>query len=125
MLNYVQIVTTTQHREEAERIGRTLVDQRLAACAQVAGPIRSTYRWRGTVETAVEWQCVAKSRLDLFDQVQRAIRGLHPYEVPEMLAVPLVAGSADYLAWLDAELQPAETGEGRSPNLRSSDKPAP
>ncbi len=77
----------------------------MAACAQVGGPISSTYLWRGNVETAEEWQCWAKCRLEAFDEVQRAIRALHSYEVPEILAMPILAGSADYLAWLDEELR--------------------
>jgi periplasmic divalent cation tolerance protein len=105
MLDYIQVVTTTEHREDAERIARTLVEERLAACVQVVGPISSTYRWRGTIETAQEWQCWAKSRCDLYDQIEQAIRRLHPYEVPEILAVPVLAGSASYLAWLDAEVK--------------------
>ncbi len=105
MADYIQVVTTTERREDAERIGRALVEERLAACVQVAGPITSTYRWQGKIETAQEWQCWAKSRRDLYDRIERAIRRLHPYEVPEVLAMPIVAGSADYLAWLDAETQ--------------------
>ena len=104
MSDYVQIVTTTERREDADRIARTLVESRLAACVQVIGPITSTYRWHGKIETAQEWQCWAKSRRELYDEVEQAIRRIHPYEVPEILALPIVAGSADYLAWLDAEL---------------------
>ncbi len=103
MSDYIQVVTTTEHREDAERIARTLVEERLAACAQVAGPVASTYRWRGKIETAEEWQCWAKSRRDLYARVEEAIRRLHPYEVPEILAMPIAAGSAEYLAWLEAE----------------------
>ncbi len=66
MSDYIQVVTTTERREDAERIARALVEQRLAACAQVSGPITSTYRWQGEIETAQEWQCRAKSRRDLF-----------------------------------------------------------
>jgi len=111
MTDYIQVVTTTEHREDAERIARTLVERRLAACVQVTGPITSTYRWHGKIETAGEWQCWAKSRRDLYDEIEQAIRGLHPYEVPEILAVPILAGSADYLAWLEVE-----TRECRNPN---------
>ena len=105
MPTFVQIVTTTERREDAQRIGRELIEQRLAACVQVVGPITSTYRWRGKIETTEEWQCWAKSRLELFDEVQRVIRAIHPYEVPEILALPILAGSTDYLAWLDGELR--------------------
>jgi periplasmic divalent cation tolerance protein len=105
MTDYIQVVTTTEHREDAERIARALVEQRLAACVQVTGPIASTYRWRGQIETAGEWQCWAKSRRDLYDEIEQAIRGLHPYEVPEILAMPILAGSGEYLAWLESEVR--------------------
>jgi len=100
---YIQVVTTTALREEAERIARELVETRLAACVQIVGPIISTYRWQGKIELSEEWQCWAKTRGELFARVEEAIRRNHPYEVPEILAVPVVAGSASYLAWVDAE----------------------
>ncbi|MGA2256684.1 MAG: divalent-cation tolerance protein CutA [Thermoguttaceae bacterium] len=102
-VTYIQVVTTTALREEAERIARELVEAHLAACAQIVGPIISTYRWQGKIETCEEWQCWAKTRGELFARVEEAIRRIHPYEVPEILAVPVVAGSSRYLAWLDAE----------------------
>lgn len=105
MADYIQVITTTEPREDADRIARTLVEKRLAACVQVIGPIQSTYRWQGKIENAQEWQCWAKSRSDLYDEIERAIREIHAYEVPEILATAVLAGSADYLAWLDAEVK--------------------
>ena len=105
MSEYIQVVTTVERREDVERIARELVQRRLAACVQVVGPIASTYRWRDKIETAQEWQCWAKSRGNLYDEIERSIRELHPYELPEILAVPVLAGGADYLAWLDAEVE--------------------
>ncbi len=107
MREYIQVVTTTEHREEAESIARALVEERLAACVQVIGPISSIYRWRGAIQSAQEWQCWIKSRRDLYDQIEETIRRLHPYEVPEILAVPVLAGSASYLTWLDDEVRTA------------------
>jgi len=104
MTEYIQVVTTTASKEDAERIARALVDQRLAACVQVAGPMTSVYRWQGAVETSQEWHCTAKSRRDLYAEIEKAIRRMHPYQEPEIVAVPLVAGSASYLAWLDAQV---------------------
>lgn len=104
MADYIQVVTTTGRREDAERIARALVEQRLAACVQVVGPVSSTYRWRGQIETGEEWQCWAKSRRDRYEQLERAVRRLHPYEVPEILALEILAGSRGYLAWLDEAL---------------------
>jgi periplasmic divalent cation tolerance protein len=105
MPDYLQVVTTTANRQDAERIARALVEQRLAACVQIVGPITSTYRWKGEIETSEEWQCWAKSRGELFERIEQAIRHLHPYEVPEILAVPVVAGSEKYLAWLWEETE--------------------
>ena len=105
MSAYIQVLTTTARREEAERIARALVEARLAACVQIVGPVTSTYRWQGKIETDDEWQCWSKTRGDLFARVEEAIRRIHPYEVPEILAIPVVAGSAAYLAWLEAETE--------------------
>ena len=104
MSDYIQVVTTTEHKQDAQTIARALVEERLAACVQVLGPITSTYHWKGEIETSQEWQCWAKSRRELYERVEEAIRRLHPYEVPEILAVEIVAGSRSYLAWLDEAL---------------------
>lgn len=106
MTDAIQVLTTTSQQEEAERIARHLIQERLAACVQVAGPIHSTYWWQGQVETAEEWLVVAKTRQALYGQVEAAIRQVHSYEEPEILAVPIVAGSAGYLKWLAEQLNP-------------------
>ena len=107
MHEFVQVVSTTARRDEAERIARGLVEARLAACVQVSGPVRSVYRWKEAVEEGDEWIVAAKTRRDLFEPVEKAIRGLHPYEVPEILLLPILAGSRAYLEWLDEQLIPA------------------
>jgi len=99
----IQIVTTTASADEARRIGAALVEERLAACVQIVGPIESIYRWQGKVETATEWQCWIKTRSQHYDAVEAVIRRLHSYEVPEILAVPIIAGSEAYLKWLSQE----------------------
>ncbi len=101
MAAYMQIVTTTKTREEAEKIASGLVHQSLAACVQVSGPIVSFYRWNDVIERSEEWRCVAKSRADRFDDVAAAIRTLHSYDVPEVVATPITAISASYQEWLD------------------------
>ena len=103
MKTYIQISTTTDTKEQAQKIARHLVEQKLAACVQIAGPIESTYRWKGKVETANEWMCLIKTRASLFGKVETAIKQLHPYETPEIIAVPIIKGSSEYLRWLDAE----------------------
>ena len=103
MSEYIQVVTTTDKEEDALRIARSLVEMRLAACVQVLGPVLSTYHWQGAIETNREWQCWAKSRRDLFQRIEEAIRKIHPYEVPEILAMPILAASQSYLTWLETE----------------------
>jgi len=105
---FIQVVTTAEHREDIDRIAHALVEGRLAACVQIIGPVQSIYRWRGVIETAEEWQCWIKSRSDLFDRIQETIRALHPYEVPEILALPVLGGNAEYLAWLEQETEPQQ-----------------
>jgi periplasmic divalent cation tolerance protein len=104
MSDYIQVITTTATHDEAEIIARALVEERLAACTQIIGPITSIYRWEGQIETSQEYQCWAKSRRSLYERLEAAIRRLHPYQVPEILAVPIVAGSETYLKWLDGEV---------------------
>ncbi len=106
MPDVIQIATTTPTKELAQQIALALVERRLAACVQIAGPIESVYRWQGEIETAAEWQCVIKTRAELFSEVESAIRQLHAYAIPEILATPVVAGSSGYLEWLATETQP-------------------
>jgi periplasmic divalent cation tolerance protein len=100
----IQVQTTTATKADAQRIAVALVEQRLAACVQVGGPITSCYRWQGAIETSDEWLCTAKTTRDAYPRVEQAIRGLHPYDEPEIIALPIVAGSAGYLAWLGAQV---------------------
>jgi periplasmic divalent cation tolerance protein len=104
MEKFIQVTTTTEKREDAERIARSLVEARLAACVQIVGPITSIYRWKGKIEAADEWLCLIKSREENYGAVEQAIRSLHPYETPEIVAAPVTAGSRDYLGWLRSEL---------------------
>ena len=99
----LQVVTTTDSREEADRLARSTVEHRLAACAQVVGPLTSTYRWRGAVETASEWQCVLKTTSARFDELRAHLEREHSYETPEIVATEIVAGGAAYLDWIRRE----------------------
>jgi periplasmic divalent cation tolerance protein len=105
MKSYIQISTTTETKEQAQKIARHLVEQKLAACVQISGPIESTYRWKGKVENAQEWLCLIKTREDFFEKIESAIKKLHSYETPEIIAVPIVKGSKEYLKWMDEELE--------------------
>ena len=105
MADHVQVLTSVGSEEDAERISTALVERRLAACVQTVGPIASRYRWQGKVETAREWQCLVKTEADRYPQVEAAIRELHPYDEPEIIASPIVAGSSGYLAWISESLR--------------------
>lgn len=97
----MQVLTTTGSEQEAERISAALLERRLAACVQVEGPITSRYRWQGEIETAREWRCVIKTAAGRCDDVEAVVRELHSYDEPEIVATPIVAGSAGYLRWID------------------------
>jgi len=86
--------------EEAAKIARTLVEERLAACANIIGPVRSIYRWRGAVEDAREYMIMVKTRGRLYPGVERRVKELHSYEVPEIVAIGLAAGSRRYVEWI-------------------------
>ena len=101
----IQVVTTTDQEQTAQAIAQDLVAQRLAACVHIGGPITSVYRWQGEVETAFEWTCAIKTLRRLYPAVESRIRQLHNYEVPEIVVLPLVDGSPDYLTWLRAQVR--------------------
>lgn len=103
MNSYIQVITTISDKRGAEKIANVLIDKKLAACVQIAGPIKSIYRWKGKIETAKEWICIVKTRKSLYKKVEKQIKELHPYEVPEIIAVSIVRGSKDYLKWLSIE----------------------
>ena len=103
--NCIQVSTTTARRTDADRIARALLEKKLAACVQVLGPMASTYWWKGNIEEAKEWLCLIKTEAGLYRRVERAIQDLHPYKTPEIVAVPLVAGSREYLKWLVSSLK--------------------
>jgi periplasmic divalent cation tolerance protein len=103
MANCVQITTTIDSGPAAQRIATALVERRLAACVQIIGPLQSVYRWKDKVEQAEEWLCLIKTSSDQYPAVEVAIRELHSYECPEVIATPITAGSAGYLAWLSEQ----------------------
>ena len=86
--------------DEAAKIARSLVEERLAACVNIVGPVRSFYRWRGAIEDEQEYLLIIKSRDQLFPKLERRVREQHSYEVPEIVAVAIARGSKPYLDWL-------------------------
>jgi periplasmic divalent cation tolerance protein len=104
----VVVLVTCGSAKEARRIARSLVEQRLAACVNILGvPVRSIYRWKGRVESARESLLIIKSSRKRFAALQGAIRKLHCYDVPEIIALPIERGSCDYLAWLAESIRPS------------------
>jgi periplasmic divalent cation tolerance protein len=96
------VLSTVGGEEEAERIAQRLVEQGLAACVNVLPGVVSFYRWKGRLERDVERLLLIKTRAERFEALREAIVALHPYEVPEIVALPVTAGHAPYLEWLDA-----------------------
>ncbi len=94
------VLTTAGSHEEALRIGRSLVEEKLAACVNIVGPIQSVYRWQGAVEEGEEFLLVIKTTAAAFERVRDAIRRLHSYDLPECIQLPIEAGSREYLEWL-------------------------
>lgn len=105
-LDYIIIFTTAPTPEDGERIARTVVEERLAACASIIPHTKSVYWWEGKMETATEQLVIIKTRRALFAAVRDRILQLHPYKVPEILAVPVEAGSEEYLRWLKESTSP-------------------
>jgi periplasmic divalent cation tolerance protein len=107
--DHIQVTTVIDSKEHAEQTAHVLVERRIAACVQVVGPIKSVYHWQGKIENSEEWLCLAKTRRELYDQVEAAIREVHPYDEPEVIATEIVAGSRGYLDWIDRETIDART----------------
>jgi len=103
--DHLLVFITTGSVEEGERIARTLVQERLAACVNIVPAITSIYRWQGEVHTDSEVLLIAKSRQGLFDYLAARVKELHSYQVPEIIALPIVAGSPAYLSWIDESVR--------------------
>jgi periplasmic divalent cation tolerance protein len=108
MTDKIVVLSTCGSEAEAERLARLLIDQRLAACVSIVPRVRSFYRWNGAVESAEEWLLLIKSSRPLFEKLRAALQQAHSYEVPELLALPVVDGAAAYLEWLDSSLRVQE-----------------
>jgi periplasmic divalent cation tolerance protein len=111
------VTTTLPDQAAADRLGATLVAERLAACAQVVGPVSSTYWWEGRVERSSEWYCHLKTTVARLPQLQQRVRELHPYQLPELVALPVIDGDQGYLRWIAESVggEPTPDGEPSEP----------
>ena len=101
----IQVVTTTAEKKDADALAKAVLQQRLAACVQVGGPIDSSYWWNGRLETASEWTVTIKTRRDLYPQLEKLLLAQHPYDQPEIIATPIVEISPGYLKWLAEQVK--------------------
>jgi periplasmic divalent cation tolerance protein len=103
--NFIIVLATTANKAEAEKIAQTLLKEKLIACANIINPVTSFFHWSGKIDKCEECLVIMKSRLDLFADLEKRVKGLHSYEVPEVLALPIFEGSGDYLAWMNSVLK--------------------
>ncbi len=111
MSEFLQVCTTLSTHDEAAALVTRLLESNLIACAQIVGPINSHYVWQGALEATTEWQCLLKTSQQLYLSVESTILNHHPYDTPEIIALPIVSGSKAYLDWLEQNLNttPVET----------------
>ncbi len=103
MTDYIIIYITTSSINEAKKIGSALIEEKLAACSNIISPIRSIYRWEGKICDDEEAMIILKTKKELFNQIVKIVEKLHSYEVPEIIAIPIIKGAGKYLSWLDDE----------------------
>jgi periplasmic divalent cation tolerance protein len=105
MSEFILVHTSIDSKDGAQKIADLVVSKRLAACCWISGPITSTYWWKGKMEQAEEWVCQIKTRQELYSDLEQAIKNIHPYEEPEIVAIPILSGSQSFLDWIIAETQ--------------------
>jgi periplasmic divalent cation tolerance protein len=103
MEEYLQVLTTIDSEKKAHALQGLLLEHRAAACVHVLGPLHSAYWWQGKIEEAQEWLCVAKTRTSEYQRLESLIKQNHPYETPEIIALPIVAANQNYLEWIRTE----------------------
>ncbi|MEM3566552.1 MAG: divalent-cation tolerance protein CutA [Candidatus Bathyarchaeia archaeon] len=101
---YIIVLVTASSKDEAEKIAKTLLEERLIACANIIGPVHSLFWWQGKIDTAQEHLILMKTRKDLFDKLSERVKALHSYQIPEIIALSIMEGLKDYLGWLDKSL---------------------
>jgi periplasmic divalent cation tolerance protein len=112
--HYIIAITTTPSKNEAEKIAKTLLEERLIACANIIGPVQSLFWWQGKIDEAQEHLVLMKTRKDLFSKLSEKVKALHSYQVPEIIAMPIVEGFKPYLEWLESSLKMDDDRKCRS-----------
>ncbi len=112
MPEHIVVFVTCGSEDEAIKIARSIVEEKLAACANVLSPIRSIYRWEGKIWDEQEWLLIIKTQHAKFEEVEKRVKSLHSYTTPEIIAVPIADGSAAYLRWI-SEMSSKEVEQGR------------
>lgn len=105
-MEHIIVYITTSKEEEAEKIARALVEEKLAGCVNIIKNIRSIYSWEGKIEDDFEFLMIVKTQKHLFDRLSKRVRELHSYTVPEIIALPIITGSEEYLKWLIKATKP-------------------
>ena len=100
---FIKISTTLPKRSDAIKIAEMLAQKKLSACTQIIGPMESVFRWRGKLRKAKEWLCLIKTKKSLYKKVENEIKKIHPYDVPEIVAVPIIEGNREDLKWVSKE----------------------
>ena len=117
--DFRMVFVMAANEDEGRRMAQALVEERLAACVNIVGPVHSIYRWRGAVESANEYMLVIKTSMRHFSKLERRVRELHSYDVPEVVAVTLAGGSKPYVAWLAESTRQAALSASARPRRRS------
>jgi periplasmic divalent cation tolerance protein len=101
MIETIVVFINCNSEEEAVRIARLLVEEHLAACANILSPVRSIYRWEGKICDEKEWTLIVKTQRKRFEELERKVKSLHSYSVPEIIGLPIAEGSSSYLKWVE------------------------
>lgn len=105
MAGHLVVLITAGSTEEAQKIARALVEERLAACVNIVAPVQSVYRWQGEIQTDQEALLIVKTTTEAMEKLAKRVKQLHSYELPEVIALPILAGAEDYLRWIDEQTQ--------------------
>jgi len=101
---FILVHTTLNSREAAEKFSKEITSAKLSACSQVEGPITSFYWWQGKLEEEQEWRCTLKTTQEAYQRLEQKIKEVHPYDTPEIIVIPILRGSKDYLNWVEANI---------------------